>query len=167
MDYDTNEIVFSAEPDRQRDFAPGRYVRIYNNKRSAMFGITGIRRDGDRYVVTLDKNALMAQFPVAGLDDGRITVGATTPFVGGAAEKDGKLTDAAGNYYHGCRVGRGKAARLVDGITGSHIYLAKPAAKGRLEKDYGGKVVSVWHYGVGDRVEAARVDSKQRAATAP
>ena len=105
--------------------------------------------------------ALMARFPVENIEDNRLQLAVKSPFVTGHVNKEtGELTDGPNDYYYGCWVGEGEAARPVTGIsntTPAWLYPAGTADGDALDEDYLGKVVSLWHYGVGDSVEVARV----------
>ncbi len=172
LDYDRHEIVVPGDAGRDGDFQPGRAVRIYNDMRSALFRIAAARREGERWRLTLDKTALVARFPIVGVDRGRLKLGVKTPFVTGHVDaKTGALTDGPNDWYYGCRLGEGDAARLIAGIANTspaQLHLARPVDAAVLQRDYVGKVASVWRYGVGDAVEVARVEEEDgRKGTAP
>jgi len=162
LDYDARQIVIGAAPERATDFAPGRAVRIYNDMRSALFRVVDAKTEGDRFRVTLDKTALMARFPVSAADAGRLQLAVKSPFITGHVnKKTGALIDGPNDYYYGCWMGEREAARLVAGISNTKpawLHLAGNAEKSVLAKEYAGKVVSLWHYGIGDSVEVARIE---------
>jgi len=162
LDYEGNEIaVVPAAGSSLADFAAGRRIRIFNAYRSAMFEIEEAKLDGEQFRLTLDQSALMASFPVVKITDGRLELGVKSAFATGHTHKDGRLSDGANDFYYGCWVGEGSAARLVQGISNKtpsmlHV-MAGSGEAGALADDYVGQVVSLWHYGVGDRVEVACV----------
>lgn len=168
LDYQRQQIEVAGEGLAEEDFAPGRAIRILNDMRTAMFRIVAATAEAGRLRVTLDKTALMAQFPIEALEGGRLQLGVTSPFTTGHVnEETGELTDGPNDYYYGCWIGEGAAARQVAGISNTSppwLHLAEHVGPGTLDRDYVGKVASVWHYGVGDRVEVARV---RTSATAP
>jgi len=161
LDYGAQEITVTGDQFAEEDFAPGRAIRIFNDMRTAMFRIVETQRAGDQLRVALDKSALMAQFPIETIEGGRLQLGVKSPFATGHVnEETGELTDGPNDYYYGCWAGEGDAARQVLGISNSTpawLHLAGPVADGDLETDYVGKVLSLWHYGIGDRVEVARI----------
>ena len=166
VDYENNDIVIGAKPGNEQDFAPGSAVRIYNNMRSSLFRIASVQRRGDRCRITLDEPALVARLPVAAVSNGRLQLGLTTPFITGHVHKNGELSDGANDYYHGFWLGEGAAARLIKGISNARppqLHFVEKTDTERLEKDYVGNVVSIWHYGVGDKLEVARVAARHSA----
>jgi hypothetical protein len=165
LDYARQEIAVEGEGLKEEDFAPGRAIRIFNDMRSAMFTITGTKREGDRLRLTLDKPALMAQLPVEAVEKGRLQVALRTPFTTGHVNEAGELTDGANDSYYGAWLGKGPAARQVLGIANTTpvvVHLAEAVDDGKLKAEYEGKVVSVWQYGVGDSVEVARMRVQPR-----
>ncbi len=159
-DYDARQIVIDGVSGHRQDFHTGRAIRIYNDMRSAMFGIVGTSAEGNRLRITLDKTALVARFPVTAVAPGRLQLGVTTPFVTGHVNKTGALTDGPNDWYYGCWAGEGKAARLIAGVSNTSppwLHFAGSTKAAQPMKDAVGKVVSVWRYGVGDSVEVARI----------
>ena len=161
VDYEANTILVTAGSATADDLAPGRAVRVHNGMRSAMFEIIESKREDGCVRVTLDKTALVAQFPITAVDKGRLQLGVKAPFVTGHVdEKTGALTDGPNDYYYGCRFGEGKGARLVAGISNTNppcLYVVGPSEGAESLKGCVGKVMSVWLYGVGDTVEVARI----------
>jgi len=162
VDYDTGRIWIPTSRDVTLDqLLPGRTIRIFNDRRTALYGIVAAERDGNETALTLDKTALLAQFPVVSAQDGRLELGVKSPFVTGHVdEATGMLTDGPDDYYYGCWLGEGATARPVLGIantTPPWLHLAPECDAEQAAKDYVGKVVSLWYYGVGDAVEVPRV----------
>jgi hypothetical protein len=161
VDYEKNQILLDAESNDIGKFRPGSSIRIYNNLRSAMFKVEKANYCDGYLMLTLDNTALMGRFPVTGITGSKLELGAATPFsinnlnpdeLGGSGIID--------NYYYGCRVGEGNIPRIIKGILRSgEMCLMNELSNNELKKDYGGKVVSVWHYGVGDNVEVAVIEN--------
>ncbi len=162
LDYDTREITIAGDELSLEDFAPGRAIRIFSEMRSSMYVVEATELRDGRVTVTLDKPALLGRFPVVSVEGGRLELGVSTPFVTGHTnDETGELTDGANDYYHGAWAGEGDAARLVAGISHTKppwLHLAGPADDEDLARDYVDQVVSLWYYGVGDRVEVARIE---------
>ena len=163
LDYDARQITVEGEGLALEDFAPSRGIRVHNDMRTAMYRITAAEADGDRLVITLDKTALLGQFPVTGAENGRLTLGVKSPFTTGHVnEETGELTDGPNDTYYGCWMGEGGDALPVLGISNSSppvLHLTEALDDAALEGTYVGEVVSLWQYGLGDSVEVARVDS--------
>jgi len=170
LDYAARQVIIEVSGASPDDFAPGRAVRIYNDLRSALFGIVEAEIHGDRICLTLDKTALMARFPVEEVQGRRLRLGVKTPFVTGHVDEEtGQLTDGPNDYYHGAWLGEGEAARLVAGISNTSppwLHLAADAGEAPPAGDYVGNTVSLWHYGVGDRAEVARI-GRRSSVTVP
>jgi hypothetical protein len=154
LDYATQEVVVEGDGLKADDFAPGRSIRIFSDLRSAMYRIVAVAPDGPRLRLTLDQTALLARLPVTAAKGGRLTVPFRTPFTTGHVDAAGELTDGPNDFYYGAWLGEGDAARPVLGIANTDppvIHLANGSGN-----EYVGKVVSLWQYRVGDRVEVAR-----------
>jgi len=162
VDYDAHRILVAGPPGREQDFTRERAVRIYNEMRSALFRVVSAEPKGGRFAITLDKTALVARFPITDVVKDRLKLGVKTPFITGHVdEKTGALTDGPNDWYHGCRIGEGNAARRVAGISNTSpawLQLVRTEDAPTAMKDAVGKVLSVWHYGVGDAVEAVRIE---------
>ncbi|OGG46741.1 MAG: hypothetical protein A3F84_18145 [Candidatus Handelsmanbacteria bacterium RIFCSPLOWO2_12_FULL_64_10] len=159
VDHETQAIAIPCQPGVQKGFAPGRTVRIYNAYRTAMFRIIRAERKGDLLHLTLDRTALMARGPVVETGDGAVTLAAHLTFANGVREPDGSLRDYMLEYK-----GAWLEGWMVRGaIKGekSQVYLTEPAPAEALQMTCGGKVVSIYHYGVGDIVEVACVEGKR------
>jgi hypothetical protein len=159
VDYAQNRIAIDCAPAGESDFSPGRAVRIFNRGRSALFRVRDMRRDGERFWITLDRTALLARGPVAETGDGAVTLSSYFTFANGSMDDKGALKPGL-NSFAGSWVGEGQAARLVRGaVKGdrSKVFLSERIPVEALRRDYAGRVVSLWQYGIGDRVEAARI----------
>ena len=162
VDYDRQQIVVEAAGAQLDDFAAGHAIRIHNTMRSSMFRITDAKAEAPgRFRVTLDKTALVAQLPVSEVEGNRLKLTAKPAFATGHVdEKTGRLIDGPNDYYYGCWIGEGKAARLVAGISNTTppwLHLVGTHDEAEVRADYVGKVVNVWLYGVGDKIEVARI----------
>ena len=158
VDYHAQTISILYHKGMKKVFAPGRYVRIYNKWRTAMFQIERVERLGNDLVLTLDKTALMAKGPVVSVADGQITLGAFLTFANGRLTEDGHLTGETlayqGAFLEGLRV-RG----VVRGEQ-SQVFLMDLTDRAALQK-LEGQVVSIYHYGIGDMIEGVRVTSSK------
>jgi hypothetical protein len=178
VNYAEQEVAVPFTPEDDGVFAVGRTIRIYNVGRSGLYRIAGRRREGDLVWLTLDHSALFARERVTGTREGQVTMGALSPVSPATADEPqgrwvtgksvfvfaGGRIDDEGNFggdcaFAGAWLGEGSAARQLRGATRSGtLVLAEPVDAGVLERDYGGKVVSVWEYGPGDRVEIALIE---------
>jgi len=159
VDYENNRIALPYSAARQTDFVPGRTLRIFNWGRTGMFKIMAARRERSLLWLTLDKTALLAQGPVAKVEEGAVWLSATLYFANGHVDEKGRLKPG-NDYFAGSWIGEGKAARMVQGAirdATSKVFLKEPAPTKHLEKDYTGRVVCLWQYGIGDRMEIARI----------
>jgi hypothetical protein len=78
-------------------------------------------------------------------------------FAGGSFDVQGRFAGPCA--FEGAWLGEGTASRRLRGATPDGVLaLAQPADRRALERDYGGKVVSVWEYAPGDHVEAALIE---------
>lgn len=160
-DYPGQRICIGAIGDRATDFAPGRYVRIYSSFRSAMYRIVKVQREEKNLWLTLDHTALLAQGPVVKTADARLWLQAFLDWTLSSNTADGQLIpQPGGDYFAGAWLGEGDKARRVRGAIRdmpSEVFFAEHVPAADLERDYAGQVVSLWQYGVGDRVEVPRV----------
>jgi len=158
-DYAAQEIAVEAAADQQADFAVGRYLRIFNARRSGMFRIVDARPEGKLLRLRLDQTAHLGEGPVVGIKDGSVWIGALLNFANGRYDAEGKPL-MTNDFFAGSWLGEGEDARQVKGAirdTKSQILLQDAISQADLEKLYGGKTVRLWQYGVGDSVEIARV----------
>ena len=166
VDHEGNRIGLPYEQGMERDFAPGRAVRVFNDRRSAMFRIVRANREAERLWLTLDVSALVARGPVTDIGDGSLSVGAHFTFATGGVGDDGRLVGTSHLAFAGSVLGEGATARRVKGAartgpSASKVFLDDPVPQADLLRDYGSRVISVWQYGVGDSVELARVHSAE------
>ena len=156
VDYDTNRIAVNSAPGLKADLGPERALRIYNDHRSAMYRIRGVKQEGTRLWITLDRTAQLARLPIRKIEDGKLTLGARLAFANGRIDKEGKLHPVR-DAYRGSRLGEGKAAMSVRAIASGKLFLEKSISASKLRKQFKDRVVSLWQYGVGDHVEVARI----------
>ena len=170
LDYGSKKISISGF-DTPQELHPGQAMRIFNSGRSALFRIVEIDTEGDSSWVTLDATALIARGPVDHIGDGSLSLDAYLTFA-----TTGKLTEKGElgpgpNAFSGAWLGEGKEAQLLDGAVqtsprsdngGSNtIFLQKRISSGQLQKSFGGKLVSIWQYGIGDSWEIARISQTE------
>jgi hypothetical protein len=133
-------------------YIPGKPIRIYNDSRSATYTIVSADHEGGRLWLTLDATALLAQGPVTRVEDSQVHVGSFLTFADG--------TDAF-NRFAGAWLGDEHGALSVNGAVraspDSIIQLRDPLPASRLNKMLN-KPVHVWQYGIGDQVEAVKLD---------
>ena len=162
LNYESDEIAIADAAGRESDFAPGRAVRIYNGEKSHMYRVKSSRRDGKLFRITLDATALMARGPVKNVRKNAVVFDARFVFANKNPGQRG-YQPSANDPFSGSWIGEGETARRVKkalqrGTTTVHLHGNDTAAA--LRRHYAGKVVSIWHYGIGDRVEAARIETK-------
>ena len=158
LDYAANRIALADAPGLETDFAPGRAIRIFNKDRSALYRVVKTGRASGQFRITLDATALLARGPVVGAADGRLMLDTELVFANGRTDGDGELLDRR-DYFAGSWLGDGSSARQLRGAAQASkctLFLKGPAGEKMLVQRYGGRTVSIWQYGVGDRVEVAR-----------
>lgn len=149
-------IAIESGEGAEQDFVPGTAVRIYNDARTAMFQVTAAEREGNRLWLKLDATPMLARGVVIGAEDDRLTLDAHLLFANGHVDDQGRLKDTGPNYFAGSWLGEGDAARLVRGAAkrgGNVVFLAEPVSADAF-KD---RPIILWQYGVGDRIEAAKI----------
>ncbi|MSS71883.1 MAG: hypothetical protein EXS64_10390 [Candidatus Latescibacteria bacterium] len=159
LDHETQTLSVPDQPGFSKGFSVGRTIRIYNAHRTAMFRIAAAKRKDNLLHLTLDRTALMAQGPVVETGDGTLTLEAHLTFANGVREQDGSLRDHM-LEYKGAWLEGWMVRGAVKGER-SQIFLMEPVPAETLQKACGGKVVSLYHYGIGDSVEVACVASKK------
>ena len=153
LDYEAQTVTLSMDRAGDADFAPGRTVRIYNDRRSGLYRIMKAARAGDALTLTLDCTALLARGPVRKAAAGQVVLDAHLTF---ATSKPDHKTQSA---FAGAWLGQGAdALRLKGAHRNGTLYLEKPQSAKALTDRFGGKVASAWEYGVGDSIEIARVN---------
>jgi hypothetical protein len=163
LDYDNWTIDIAWQDGASALYEVGRAIRIFNDDRTAMFRIEGVERAGDSLRLTLDTTALLGRGPVADVQDGWLDVDGYFVFsTGHDDEETGELASERHLYFAGARVGEGEDACRLRGTTrlsseSTRIYVDEDLTADELSERFGGEVVSVWQYGVGDPVELAVV----------
>ena len=160
VDYDANEIVVTVPAADRTAFAVGRYVRVFNAHRSGMFRILRATPEGELVRLRLDQTALLGEGPAAGFADGAVTIGAQLLYANGSFDDLGNPL-VTNDFHAGAWLGESPNARQLKGAVGgspSTVVLEEPAAAAELEALYGGRVLRIWQYGVGDEVEIPRLD---------
>jgi oligo-alginate lyase len=161
VDYEHNQIRLRHTAERAGEMRPGRYVRIFNRDRTGMFRIVAAQRDEDDLLLTLDSPALLAQGPVVKTAPGALWINAYLDWtLSSNTPEGGLIPQAGGDYYAGAWLGEGSKARQVRGAIRdmpSKVFFAQDVPAETLEQDYGGQVINLWAYGVGDRIEVPRV----------
>jgi len=160
VDYEANEVVLTAAAQKAAEFTPGRYVRIYNEGRSAMYRILRTQPAGAHLRLSLDSSALVAQGPVVKTGEGVVWLQAFLTFANGRSDQAGELVPGRPDYFAGSYLSDGQTVRRLRGTVRdevSKVYLADPVTGAELARDYAGKLVSIWQYGVGDSIELPRV----------
>jgi hypothetical protein len=163
LDYAARTVDLPWQEGYQEAFAPGRAVRVFNADRTAVFRIEDVKRVGEVLRLTLNHTALLARGPVAELRDGALDVGAYFVYsTGHDDEATGDLVESNSLYFRGAWLGEGAdacslrgTARLSDAAT--RVYVDQALSADELERRFGGEVVSVWQYGIGDTLELAVV----------
>ena len=154
--YAQQEIAVPYVPDHEATFTKGRTLRVYNRERSALFRIEDARRKDDQLWLSLDHSALVARGPVKETRDGTVVLDAHLTFATGVVKEErlqGIRHEFAGTWMSEVDTARQVKAATTSGT----VYLADAIPAETLRSDCGGRVVSIWQYGVGDRVEMARV----------
>ncbi|MEN6642090.1 MAG: heparinase II/III family protein [Armatimonadia bacterium] len=157
VDYQKNEISLNTPAAQDATFAPGRYVRLYNPARSAMYRVVTARRDGNQLRLTLDSTPLLAQGPVCRTADDSLWLKTLLTFANGQSDDKGNLKPGRNDYFAGAWLGEGADARRLAGAirdNPTRVFFEKPATQAALDTAYAGKLVNIWQYGVGDSAEA-------------
>lgn len=163
VNYETREVVIEAAADDLEHFTVDSYVRIFNSQRSGMFRLLEVTpEENQRLRLRLDVTAHLAEGPVAAVEDDKLTLNSWLLFANGRYDEKGEALVTA-DYFAGSWLGEGEAARQVKGVMGvnnSKVYWAEPLPQAEGEELYGGKVVTLWAYGVGDQIEIAKISSQ-------
>lgn len=155
VDYDKNEIVLEKGAEQAAQFPVDRYLRVYNDSRSAMYRILTATSEGGNLRLKLDSSPLLAQGPVAKVADGAMWLKAHLAFANGQNDDKGGLVPGRSDYFGGSYLTDGKTVRQLTGAIRdetSKIFFKEPVTAVQLEQDYGDKVMSIYQYGVGDEV---------------
>lgn len=159
VDYAANRVTVQGDAALADQLVPGRYLRLYNAERSGMMSIRAARREGDDWIIDLHGTPLLARGPVTATGDGRLTVGAYLLY-GGARLDATQRVIAASCAYAGAVVSDDAHSARVAGVLkgeSSTVLLTEKVPAAELARDFGGRIVSVWQYGVGDQVELATI----------
>jgi len=166
VDYHSKKIAV-RELGGDGDIEPGMAIRIYNMGRTALFQIVDVDRSLSEIWITLDASPLVARGPVESFGEGWLSLDAHLTYA-----TSGKLTDegelASGpNAFAGAWLGEGESVHLLRGAVQTstrsegggenRIFLHNPTSANDLEAAFGGSILSIWQYGVGDSVEVAKV----------
>ena len=161
LDYEKRAITIPVKPGTEEAFAPGRAIRIYNMDCSGLYRIEQAQREGDAIRLTLDTTALFARGPVKAAVLSKVFLDAHLVFatgrIGGGGLKKGQYA------FAGAWLGEGPSARQVKAATRTGVILLKEKVLTKTLQDQykKGEVVSIWHYGIGDRVETARIETNK------
>lgn len=140
VNYEAQKLAVPYQPGYEAAFPTGRYVRVFNEGQTGLYRIMRSEREDKKYWLTLDTTALFARAPVKNAESGKVFL-------------DASLIFATGQTFAGAWLGEGTEARKVKAATTDGVLNLTDGAL----RDYGGRVVSVWHYGIGDSVEAVQV----------
>jgi hypothetical protein len=157
--YAANEILVTVPAADRAAFAAGRYLRIFNAQRSAMYRIMKATPEGQYLRLKLDQTAHLGEGPVTTVKDGMLWIGAHLVFAQGRYNEQGNPLRTH-DPFAGSWLGEGKQARQLKGAVGdtqSQLLLRGIAPRADLEQQYQGKVVRIWQYGIGDQIEIARI----------
>jgi hypothetical protein len=158
-DYAANEILVNVPEKDRPALAVDRYVRIFNAQRSGMFRILSAKPEGKLLRLKLDTTAHLAEGKVVHTAEGAIWINTRLMHANGRYDKDLQPLRTT-DFFAGSWLGEGQEARQVRGAvpdTQSQIILQDKLTQAELEKLYMGKVVRLWQYGTGDRVEIPRM----------
>jgi hypothetical protein len=180
LDYDAKTIVIDDDPALE----VGAPIRIYHDMRSNMYHVTAVDRSGGKAMVTLDATALFARGPVSGVGDGRVDYDTRFIFATGRLDRDGNFVPGCDPHvgdndiqpgwdrFADAWIGEGEQAYRLRGAVRPQVghsgdvenntqidavFLRDVVDAVALRDAFEGKVVSIWNYGVGDRVEIARL----------
>ncbi len=157
-DLAANRLMIEADPAFRQQCRPGRWVRVYNDQRSAMARVAEVREAGGSLAVSLAGSALLARGPVSAAADGALDLEAYLLFGSSRVGADGRLVPGH-RYFAGSRLTAGEQTLAVAGVVRgerSRVMLAEAVPAEKLQPLVG-QVASLWQYGPGDRVELALV----------
>lgn len=158
VDWESNQIVVRDAPGLQDDLAAGRYLRLYNADRSAMYRVLALAKQDGRLRLTLDATALLGQGPVTEVTGDALVLDCALPLASGRADEAGKLR-AGNDYFAGSYLSCGTTTlQLAGAVRGkvNRFYLRQTPPEAELKAALQGRLLRVWQYGVGDSVEAVR-----------
>jgi len=185
LDYAKHQITIEDDP----ALVKGTAIRIFNDGRTAMYQVKDVKRQDGQCTLTLDATALLGRGPVAAIHDGRLDLDTNLIFATGRFDSDGALVPGVDPHapdnqlapgwdrYAGAWVIEGEKAYRLRGATrpqygpdggvepGTKVNALifedhVPAAQ--LTKVFEGKIATIWQYGIGDKIEVARVESVER-----
>lgn len=171
-DHAGKRIAVNTKDWPMEELTAGAAVRIFNEQRSAMFRIVSAERDGERLWLTLDQTALLAQGPVAQVQGKTLDLAVRLQFANGQITRDEYVLPPGqgSDFFAGSYLGEGASAQRV---LGAAVFTAKDIPAETWD-DSGQRtrlilnvirphkpqqIVSIWQYGIGDKVEIARVRS--------
>jgi len=164
VDYVGHRIELAYDAGWAVALQPGCAVRIYNEARSALYRVVDVVREGERLLIGLDATALLAQGPVAAVEEGQVRIDAFLTFAIQRPLADDELVPVP-DYYAGSWLGEAEQAVQVRGAVQQYagaehntVFLRDLVSAEKLEETFGGRVVSIWQYGIGDRVEVVLIE---------
>jgi hypothetical protein len=153
LDYDADRIAVAYNPDAEKAFVAGAMIRIYNNGRSALYEVTAAHRDRGSLWLTLNETAAYARAKVRDYGDGVIHLDSHLTYADDVDEN--------ANFFAGAWIGEGTAAIQLTGATkgenNNTLVLERPVRSAILRRRFPDDTITVWQYGVGDKVEVASV----------
>jgi hypothetical protein len=153
LDYDADRIAVAYSAEAEKAFVPGADIRVYNDGRSAIYRVTAVERDRGSLWLTLNETAVYARAKVRDHGDGVIHLDSHLTYANGVTEN--------GNFFAGAWIGEDSAAIQLTGATKGEnnnlLVLAKPVRGAILRRRFPDDVITVWQYGIGDKVEVAHV----------
>ena len=157
LDRDRNEIVCGADGAAAEAFVSGAAVRVYNERRSSLWRVGKVTRDGSQVRLQLDRTSLAAYGPLGRLEDGVVYLTAGLPFATSVIEGD-KLKVSQDAYAGMVLESGNNAARIEAATQPGVIIFTEPVPAARLRACMPDGVARIYEYGVGDSLELARVE---------
>jgi hypothetical protein len=153
LDYDADRIAVAYNADAEKAFVAGANIRIYNNGRSAIYQVTAVERDRGSLWLTLNETAVYARAKVREHRDGMIQLDSHLTYADGVNEN--------ANFFAGSWIGEGSAAIQLTGATkgenNNFLVLDSPVRSAILRRRFPDDLITVWQYGLGDKVEVAHI----------
>ena len=135
-----------------------------------------LRSDGKQVIdvpwIDLGGTALLGRGPVGGVEDGRVSLNAYLTFAQRRPVRDDQLLPGP-DYYAGSWLSDGERAFQVAGAwqggdaddERNFVKFTEDVPAVDLQHVFADRTVSIWQYGVGDRLEIARVEAMLSGAS--
>jgi len=172
VDYEAHRVGIAAGKQMREALQIGRTLRLYNDGRAALYEVTHVTEEEGLLWIDLGGTALLGRGPVGGVEDGRVSLNAYLTFAQRRPVRDDQLLPGP-DYYAGSWLSDGERAFQVAGAwqggdaddERNFVQFTEDVPAVDLQHVFADRTVSIWQYGVGDRLEIARVEAMLSGAS--